>query len=274
MVNRMGSTFWMRMQNATGHPPAAIARAYTAAREIFGMRAVWQAIESLDNRVITSVQLEMLIEARRLLDRATLWLLRHSLGPVDIAATIARYGIHSAPLAERLPRLLKNGERAVLKQRERQFIKAGVPKELAAQIAGLDSLITSLDLTEIAERSKTEILRAAEIYYTLSATLDLFWLKEQIHALPRRDLWQRKARNGLLEELYGALRILTQDVLETSPDMKNAERRLDAWFTHNTSGVEHWRGLVADIRTSGKMDLAKLSVAMREIRALARNAHH
>ncbi len=274
MVNRMGSTFWMRMQNATGHIPASIARAYTAAREIFGMRKMWRAIESLDNQIDTAVQLDMLIEARRLLDRATLWLLRHGNGPVDIAATIARYAPQRGPLAARLLALLKNNERAALKQRARLLIKAGISKELALQVAGIDSMITTLDLTEIAEQTGIEVLRAAKIYYSLSAELELYWLKEQIQSLPRKDIWQRKARNGLREELHAALRTLTQEVLETTADMKNAERRISAWLAHSQAGVEHWHGLVADIRASGKIDLAMLSVAMREIRALARNARH
>jgi glutamate dehydrogenase len=273
MVNRMGSTFWTRMQNATGHSPAAIARAYTAAREIFGMRAMWQAIESLDNSISCTLQSEMLIETRRLLDRATLWLLRHAHMPLDIAATIERYASHSRPIVERLPRLLKNSERSALKQRERQLIKAGTPKELAAHIAGLDSLVTVLDLTEVALRTNTEIMRTTEIYFALSSSLELYWLKKQIHALPRRDLWQRKARNGLLEELHGALRSLTQELLEATTQIKGVERRLDAWLLQNKAGTDHWHNLVADIRASGKTELAVLSVAMREIRALANNAH-
>ena len=268
MVNRMGSTFWIRMQNATGHSPAAIARAYTAAREIFGMRAMWRDIESLDNRISCKLQTEMLIETRRLLDRATLWLLRHTHTSVDIAVAVKRYTSHYRPIIERLPRLLRDGERAAFKHRERQLIKAGIPKELAAQIAGLDVLVTTFDLTEIAIRTGTNILRAAEIYFTLSTSLDLYWLKEQIHALPRRDLWQRKARNGLLEELRGALRILSQEVLESTTQIKGTERRVDAWLQQNKAGVAHWQNLLAEIRASGKTELAMLGVAMREIRVL------
>jgi glutamate dehydrogenase len=261
------------MQNATGHSPAAISRAYTAAREIFGMRAMWRAIEALDNSISSSLQSEILIETRRLLDRATLWLLRHAHMPLDIAATIERYASHYRPIVQRLPRLLKNSERSAFKQRERQLIKAGTPKELAAHIAGLDSLVTALDLTEVALRTHTEILHATEIYFMLSSTLELYWLKKQIHALPRRDLWQRKARNGLLEELHGALRTLTQELLEATPHIKGVERRLDAWLLQNKAGTDHWHTLVADIRASGKTELAVLSVAMREIRALANNTH-
>jgi len=168
---------------------------------------------------------------------------------------------------------LKNSERSAFKQRERQLIKAGTPKDLATYIPGLDSLVTVLDLTEIALRTHTEIMRATEIYFALSSTLELYWLKKQIYALPRRDLWQRKARNGLLEELHGALRNLTQEVLKATTHIKGVERRLDAWLLQNKAGADHWRNLVADIRASGKTELAVLSVAMREIRALANNTH-
>ncbi|MEJ2652027.1 MAG: NAD-glutamate dehydrogenase [Gammaproteobacteria bacterium] len=273
MVNRMGSTFWMRMENATGHSPAAIARAYTAAREIFGMRAVWREIESLDNRVSCKLQAEMLIETRRLLDRATLWVLRHMHTSLDIAAAVERYASHYRSIVERIARLLKDGERTAFKQRERQLIKVGIPKELSVQIAGLDVLVTVFDLTEIAIRTGTPILHAAEIYFMLSASLELYWLKEQIHALPRRDLWQRKARNGLLEELHGALRNLSQEVLEATSQIKGAEQRVDTWIQQNRAGVDHWQSLVTEVRASGKTDLAMLGVAMREIRALNGNQH-
>ena len=45
-INRMGATFMMRMQEDTGHGPAAIAKAYTAAREILDARELWAQIEA------------------------------------------------------------------------------------------------------------------------------------------------------------------------------------------------------------------------------------
>ncbi|HSE12329.1 MAG TPA: NAD-glutamate dehydrogenase domain-containing protein, partial [Rudaea sp.] len=48
MVNRMDATFVLRMQEDTGQPPAAIAKAYSAVREIVDARSVWAGIEALD----------------------------------------------------------------------------------------------------------------------------------------------------------------------------------------------------------------------------------
>jgi len=61
--------------------------------------------------------------------------------------------------------------------------------------------------------------------------------------------------------------------LEATPRIRGMEHRLDAWLLQNKAGVDHWHGLAADIRASGKTELAMLSVAMREIRALATNGH-
>ncbi len=271
MVNRMGGTFWVRMQDASGHHPADIARAYTAAREIFAIRALWRGIEALDNRVSTATQIEMFSESRRLLDRATLWLLRHRRMPLDIAATIERYAGHTTTLASRLSRLVKEDERNALQRQARRWHSAGVPKDLAARVAGLEALYAALDLTEVAMDTRTETARAADFYFSLNDALELHWLKENIQALPRRDLWQRRARTGLVDELYNALFTLTKTALRTTANIKGNEQRLTAWMVNNKVGIDHCRGLFADIRASGKLDLAMLSVAVREIRAFAQS---
>jgi glutamate dehydrogenase len=45
MVNRMGATFVLRMQEDTGEPPGQIAKAYNIAREILRARDLWAEIE-------------------------------------------------------------------------------------------------------------------------------------------------------------------------------------------------------------------------------------
>src|SRR6202034_1791019 len=55
LINRMGPVFPVRAQEDTGAAPAAIARAYTIAREIFAARYIWTQIEALDNRIPAAV---------------------------------------------------------------------------------------------------------------------------------------------------------------------------------------------------------------------------
>ncbi|HMM65645.1 MAG TPA: NAD-glutamate dehydrogenase, partial [Dokdonella sp.] len=51
MVNRMGATFMLRMQEDTGQPPAAVAKAFNIAREVLDARTLWAEIEALDGKV-------------------------------------------------------------------------------------------------------------------------------------------------------------------------------------------------------------------------------
>ena len=53
-----GTTFAFRLGEETGAPPAMLARAYAAAREVFAMRAFWAAVEALDNLADADAQLD------------------------------------------------------------------------------------------------------------------------------------------------------------------------------------------------------------------------
>src|SRR5256885_14449771 len=60
-----GSTFVFRLHEETGAPPSAIARAYTVAREVFGMRPEWREIEAPRGRPHPQEQGAELLEGRR-----------------------------------------------------------------------------------------------------------------------------------------------------------------------------------------------------------------
>ena len=74
IVDRAGTTFVFRLREETGVSLPVLARAYTVARGVFDMRACWAAVERLDNHVEAKVQLDMLIEGRRLVERSARWL--------------------------------------------------------------------------------------------------------------------------------------------------------------------------------------------------------
>ena len=87
----------MRAQDDTGADPAAIARAYTIAREVFAVRDIWAQIEDLDNRIAASVQYTAMAHTTRLLRHMSYWLLEHQRANLDIERAVRRY---AAPVAE------------------------------------------------------------------------------------------------------------------------------------------------------------------------------
>jgi glutamate dehydrogenase len=268
LINRMGCTFVLRMQDETGEDATDIARAYTAAKEIFTARQLWSDISALDGVVPTSVSLSMLIEIRRLLDRATLWLMRNRRPPLDIATVIDQFTGSVEIVIKRIPRLLQGETREAYRQANRRFTKAGIPKELAHRIATLEFSYPALDLVEISFELDMNVEEVTDVYFKLGFALELFWLRDQIQALPRTNYWQRKARLALRYDLYMELRALTKETLEQTRSIRGAEARVFHWLEHNRVAVSHCQNMLADIRATTSHDLAMLSVAMREIRSL------
>ncbi|NIT90821.1 MAG: hypothetical protein GTN44_02130, partial [Gammaproteobacteria bacterium] len=61
-----GITYTFRLGEETGADAADVSRAYLVARDIFGMKKIWDTIESLDNQVPAQTQILMLLEGRKL----------------------------------------------------------------------------------------------------------------------------------------------------------------------------------------------------------------
>ncbi len=270
MVNRMGSTFVLRMKDETGHDVRDIACAFTTARELYRVREVWDTIESLDKNIPAQIQNAMLIEIRHLLDRTTVWLLRNRRSPIDSATTVAEFADKVAATIKRIPKMLQSDTRTRYHKTVRQYSHAAVPAELAQQVAIFDAVYPALDLVEIQIDLNMSINEVTDAYFKLGFALDLFWLHDRIQELSRRDYWQRKARMALRYDLYAELRVLTKNLLQQTSHLRSTKARLAHWLEENAVSVDHWRNLLVDIQASGVQDLAMLSVAMREIRSFGR----
>jgi len=268
LVNRMGSSFILRMQDETGEHAAEIARAYTAVREIFQVRKLWEEIEALDHQVSAQIRLDMLVEIRRLHDHSTLWMLRNRRQPLDIAATIKQYQAGATEVIERIPKVLEGETRTLYQKMVRKYCKAGVPKALASRVASLEAAYPTLNLLEVTSAIGVNPKETTDVYFKLGFALELFWLRDRIQELPRTNYWQRKARMALRYDLYMELRALTQAALEQTCHIRGVNGRVACWLEQNTIAVNHCQRLLADIRSSSSHDLAMLSVAMRELRSL------
>ena len=261
LVNRAGTTFAFRLSDETGAGADDIARAYAVAREAFGLRGLWGEIEVLDGRVPAETQIAMLLKARILLERATRWLLRNRRRPIDIAATVSRYAPGSAALAEALPGLLGAAELEAAAAKAASLADVGVPAELAQRVAQLEALVPTFELVEIAAAAELDVAAAAEVYFTLGARLELHWLRDRILDLPRETRWEAMARAALRDDVYSEQAGLTAEVLRSGPGVER-------WLAENATAVERSLQVLADIRTGGTLDLARLSVAVREMRNL------
>ncbi|RKZ34361.1 MAG: NAD-glutamate dehydrogenase, partial [Gammaproteobacteria bacterium] len=270
MVNRAGVTFSFRLREETGAEPPDIARAFVIGRQVFQMGDFWDEVESLDNQVPTQVQLQMLLEGRKLLERSARWLLRNCSRPMEIDATVDCFKTDVARLGGVLAELLRDADRAACEDNAQHFMEQGVSAALSRRVATFLPMSSALDIAQVARAAGMDVVQTAGVYFALGARLELAWLRDQIVALPRDNRWQALARSALRDELYSQHAGLTAEVLAAGGKTDDAEVCVDAWQQTSQSAVARCQQVMNDLRSGGTPDFAMLSVAMREVRGLRR----
>lgn len=269
-VNSGGSTFLHRLREETGASLEEIVRAQLAAREIFGLAGVWDAVEALDNEVAADVQTRVRLHSRRLVERGTRWLLNNRPQPLQITETIEFFAERVEQVWSDLAKLVRGADLEWYEAVMAELIGEGVPEELAAKVAGFSSAFPTLDIVAISDRTGVEPLAVAEVYYDLADRLDITKLMDRIIELPRADRWQSMARASIREDLFSAHAALTADVLAVGNGTSSPEERFKAWEDKNAAIIGRARTTLEEIQGSDDFDLANLSVAMRTMRSLLR----
>jgi glutamate dehydrogenase len=269
MINRTGSVFVHRMQEETGAAAEDVVRSYLLVRDIFGLDALWSEIDALDYRVAAPVQYGMLIDAGRLVLRATLWFLRRRREKLPMAQVIGIFQPGVAAVAAMLPGALAESDRGAWHVAVARLVEAGVPESLAQRMAGLDALYATLDVTEVAEERGLPRDQVAAIYFALAGRLELRWIAERISALPTETSWQALARNALRDDLASQQRSLTTTVSRLAPEAKDVAAMLSAWEGRYQQPLARMKAMVEELKRGGTLDLAVLSVLLRELRGLA-----
>jgi glutamate dehydrogenase len=271
--NDMGFNFVNRMFEETGATVAEIANCYVMASEVFELSDIWQQITSLDNKISTSIQTEMLFQMRRTVRRATRWFLRHRNKALNIAETIEFYRPTFENLSKNLDKLLVKAEVEQLKRVETDLVNTGVPKNIAIRISQLSSLFPVMDIADISAADGRSIELVAHLYFKLGVRLDLHWFLDQITSQPVANHWQALARASFREELDWQQRSLAQVVLhcDCGVEEPEVEMLLEQWVETNSQPLERWNQILTDFRIGQTHEFAKFSVALRELMLLSLN---
>jgi glutamate dehydrogenase len=268
MINRSGTTFVHRAMEETGVDQAQIARAYAVAREVFGLPRLWQDIEALDNRTPVKAQHAGYQEIRRLIDRATRWLVEVRFPIDDVAGEIKRYRSVVAKLSPRVPELLRGAERENLDREIDRLVAVGLPRELAGRIGELLNAYQLLDIVEVAIGNDGSPEQIAELHFALSERFSVDEMLNKVTELPRDDRWATLARAAMRHDVYTALSAITSAVLRSTPADASTDDRIAMWERANAERVERTKSTVQEALARDRVDLATLSVALRVMRAL------
>jgi glutamate dehydrogenase len=269
MVNRVGPTFTHALHEETGAAPADIVRAYIGVRQVFDLASLWVANEALDNVVDVATQDAVVLATVRAITRATVWLLHQRDALRDLGATIGRYAPGVAEVGAGLERWLSADELAAMRSDAARLVERGVPDALAQRVARLDAQLAGLDIVEVAAETALPVEVVAGVYFGVGGRLELGWLSQQIERVPVRNTWQGLAKVAMRGDLTTLARALARSVLAQGPPAgASGTDRLAAWEAKRAFGLERSAKLIAELKPLPAIDMAMLSVLLRELRGL------
>ena len=255
LVNRGGIAFANEQMAESGRDAGDVARAFAIARGVFELDAIWDAVRGLDNKIAAATQTEMLHEWRRLLRFATGWLLRRPGKHLDVAADTALYRPGVAVLAAHLGEIVDLAQFA--KARDR-FCAEGVPEPVAASIARLDLLDPALAIVELGP----DPVVAGRQFFAVGDVLRLDRMVAKLRQLVGSGLWQQRAAESLIEDLYRGQAAVT----------RAGGRALAAWLEKHRRAADHFLAIAEEIDGAPVPDLARLLLASQALTALAAEA--
>jgi len=269
LVDTAGITYAYRITEDVGVGPVDAVRSYVAVDKIFRVGELWRQIRAAGAAgVAVTVTDRMTLDLRRVIDRAGRWLLNYRPQPLAVGAEANRFADKVAALTPHMSSWLRGDDKAIAEGDAAQLTAAGVPADLAYQVAtGLYrySLLDVIDIADIVERDPVEV---ADTYFALMDHLGTDGLLTAVSELRRDDRWHSLARLAIRDDIYGSLRALCFDVLVVGEPDETGEEKIAEWELTNSSRVERARRTLTEILTDGDRDLATLSVAARQIRSM------
>jgi glutamate dehydrogenase len=274
MVNTMGIVYIDRITQSTGADHGEIAKAYVTARDIFDLPYYWQQIESLDYRVASETQTALMIGLVHLIRRASRWFIRNRRSALDPAVELRHFRPQIERLVDELPRLIIGRALASWQHDSQQFIEAGVPEALASYVGSTAELYPLLGIIDAAREVEVDVLKVAEVFFTLAQKLEIDWLAQQITKLSVENHWQALAREAFRDDLEWQMRSLTITALKHVTQSCSTADCIDQWLDQHEALVGRWRSIVAELQGAEKQDFAMYSVAIRELLDMAQRSKY
>ena len=272
VVDNGGLSYAFRLAKEMAVSAADAVCAFTVVTEVYDLRSRWQWIDTDGRELPTSVTDRLILRTRRLLDRASRWMLFHRPQPLEVGAEIDRFRPVVRELGPVVADLLTGRERRVVEQETRRLVDSRVPEPVAREHACLLATYALLDIADIAEQAEHPRAATAELYFALSEHLGVDEMLNAVAALEHGNRWHALARLALRDDLYHSLSAVTLDVLLTSDPAVGTEEKIGNWQRGNAARLARARHTLDEIGASGRTDLLTLSVAANQIRRMVRSS--
>jgi glutamate dehydrogenase len=275
LVNLAGPVFVARMKEISGANGAHVARAFVVAEGAFGLEALKARIDALDGKIEARIQNGMYEAIAEILRRLGLWFLANVPANADLAPTIALYRAGVESLRGTFHTLVSPFEGQETEERIAYLQKAGVPLDIAEDVAVLPLLGSAPEIAQLARARTLAVDMVAGAYFAMGATVGIDRLRALAARIAAKEHWDRLAIRRIADDLFAGQRALTAEALGALDAIKPRANRADgmaaikAWAELHAETLMRTKSFLDALERSGDLSIAKLTLANSQIRELA-----
>jgi glutamate dehydrogenase len=261
VVDLLGASFVHRAARDSGAGDMDVVKAALMALEVLDARGVGERLERHQPRLPAEAHYEALHHLVHAVEGVVSWMLFNDLTRRNVGDFVEAYREPLQTLRNGIEGTLPSAERRRFKRRTKQLARLGFGAELAAEIASLDYLPTSVGIIEVSRQTEIGLEEAATRFYALGERLALGWLRDGLGQLPAQGTWETIAAVGLVMDLREAQRKLATAFIEA----RKREDGLSAesFLARHPHLLERFDEALEDLKLPGALTLAGAAVLVR-----------
>ena len=267
LVDLMGSAFVSRMVRDTGRSSEDVVRAWLVASRLAGHRALMRQMAQQGSSVNTRVSYRWLLGLARVLERTTRWMLQNVERDQPAAEIVKQNLAGLRALRDSFGDVVRGEEGTLFEARVSEIQELGADGAFSRRLIALRFLDQHLEILGIAREAETDAIATGHAFYQASESFEIPWLRRRSFASVGDDPWELRAAQVLSDDLAKAHRRIVTGMLARHQGA--GEEGTDYVAFVRTSDLERFRDIVEEIKAEESVGLAAISVAARELGAVA-----
>ena len=198
LVNRLGLIHPFELVEEEGATLAQVSAAFVAVERLFDMDRIWAAIET--HAMPEKARIMLFDRASAAMANHIADLLRVSAGATAPGKAMAELGAGVSELSHASGHLLPHEAKAQSAKLANEFILAGAPEVLAAQVVHLLDLDGTVGIARLAKDSGVGASELTRAFIAIGTALGLDWAQQTAERMSPSDPWERLLINGLARD--------------------------------------------------------------------------
>jgi glutamate dehydrogenase len=223
-------------------------------------------IDALDGKIDGQRQLSLYLLVQDVLRHQTAWFLRHGNFKAGLSSLIERYRGGLDELSGTVETIFDEWLTGRLEDAQTRLTNDDLSPDIARRLAVLKALTDGPDIISLATRLGKPDREVGRLYFRVSSHFRVDEMRVTSEQQMQSDHYDRLAVNSTLNAASSAQRAIVEKIYAASG---GGEPNFESWCAANQKAVKRARIAIDEILNGSELTLAKLTVAVAQLRELA-----